>query len=434
MKKTWQWIKDNDVLQRIFALLLAIFLWAFVMSEDDSEIRKPLEDLPVRLEGVSVLNANDLVILSGANSLIEVDIYGPRSQVNTVQSDYKNLLSAYTYVDNITEPGEYKLEYRVEPTGSGIGSVSVTDKRPNTITVVVDRMSSTSVPVEVELVGEMGSGYSLDDYSVSPDAIIVRGPETILRQIKSAKVVYDVSGLTTSLQTNVTYTLLDENAEEVTNTYLSADTPSTTLDLNLRQQNKIDLTVGLKDSPYLKSYMVDTQIYPEGIQLTGDPEVIREINNISLEDIDLAEVLEQGAMEFIRLIRLPDGVSLANGEVQIARVAITLKNCGWETLELDQTNLPEDALLTYPDQKFSIEVFGSNTSLARLRESDILLEPIYELEDLKVGDNVVPCRVTLADEGIYVKQELEITVHVTQEALDAALNPEPADPNDPGNP
>lgn len=431
MKQTWQWIKDNDVIQRIFALLLAIFLWAFVMLEDDSDIRDTLDNMPVRLEGVSVLNANDLVILSGANTLVDVDISGPRSQVNTVQNDYKNLLSAYTYVDNITEPGEYELEFRVDPTGTGYPDVKVTATKPKTITVVVDRMSSTSVPVDVELIGEMGSGYSLSEYSVSPDAIIVRGPETILRQIKTAKVVYDVSGLTASMQTNVTYTLLDANNQEVTNTYLSADTPSTTLDLSLRQQDVIELTVGLKDSPYLKSYMVETDIQPQGIKLTGDPEVIREINSISLEDIDLAEVLEEGTMEFVRMIRLPDGVSLANGEVQIARVTITLKNCGWETVELDQTNLPEDALLTYPDQSFSIEVFGSNTSLARLRESDILLEPIYELEDLVVGDNVLPCRITLEDEGIYVKQQLEVTVHVTQEALDAALNPDPVAPDQP---
>ena len=79
-------------------------------------------------------------------------------------------------------------------------------------------------------------------------------------------------------------------------------------------------------------------------------------------------------------------------------------------------------------------MFGSTAALARLRDSDIGLEPIYELDDLVVGTNTLPCRITLQNSSIYVKQELEITVEVTQEALDAALNPEPVDPDAPDQP
>lgn len=112
-------------------------------------------------------------------------------------------------------------------------------------------------------------------------------------------------------------------------------------------------------------------------------------------------------------------------------VKITLDGCGWETRELNQTHLPEDPLLIYPEQEIKIDVFGSTTALARLRDSDIVLEPIYDLDDLVVGSNTLPCRITLQNSSIYVKQELEITVEVTQEALDAALNPEPVDPDAP---
>ena len=79
-------------------------------------------------------------------------------------------------------------------------------------------------------------------------------------------------------------------------------------------------------------------------------------------------------------------------------------------------------------------MFGADAHLARLRVSDIKLEPIYELEDLQVGENVLPCRILLENDNIYVKQELEVTVTVTQEALDAALNPQPVDPDNPDQP
>ncbi len=433
MKNVKDWIRENDAILRVLSLLMAIGLWGYVMSTEDVEKALPYEDIPVRLEGVTTLKESGLVVMSGTNETVSVKASGKSSLVQEVKKDYLNLITATASVAHITEPGEYKLSYQLVK-DSVAEDVTLSDKSPSQITVVIDRMNTASIPVEVELVGKMASGLSLDSVNASPDAIVVRGPETILRQIKKAKVTYDISGVTTTMQTNVTYTLLDGNGEAVTSSYLTPDTPSTMLSLSLRQQGAVPLTVALKDSTYLKSYMVDAKIDPASINLIGDPDLVRELNGIELEAVDLSEVLEEGTMEFARVIQLPDGVSLASGQKQFAMVKITLDGCGWETRELDQTHLPEDSLLIYPEQQIKIDVFGSTTALARLRDSDIVLEPIYELDDLVVGTNTLPCRITLQNSSIYVKQELEITVEVTQEALDAALNPEPVDPDAPDQP
>ena len=433
MKNVKDWIRENDVILRAFSLLMAIALWAYVMNTDDVDRALPYEDIPVRLEGVTTLKESGLVVMSGTNETVSVKASGKGSLVQEVKKDYLNLITATASVAHITEPGEYKLSYQLVKDSVAEG-ITLSDKTPSQITVVIDRMNTASIPVEVALVGELASGLSLDSVNTSPDAIVVRGPETILRQIKKAQVTYDISGVSTTMQTNVTYTLLDENGEAVASNYLTPDTPSTTLSLSLRQQGAVPLTVMLKDSAYLKSYMVDAKIDPASIKLIGDPELIRELNGIELEAVDLSEVLEEGTVDFARVIQLPDGVSLASGQKQFAMVKITLDDCGWETRELDQTHLPEDPLLIYPEQEIKIDVFGSNASLARLRDSDIVLEPIYEPDDLVVGSNTLPCRITLQNGSIYVKQELEITVEVTQEALDAALNPEPVDPDAPDTP
>ena len=279
--------------------------------------------------------------------------------------------------------------------------------------------------------GELGSGLSLAECTPSPDAIIVRGPETVLRQIKKAKVSYDISNLTSDLQTSVTYTLLDGENNEVTNSYLSADTPSTMLSFELRQEGAVTVTVKMVDSPYLKSYMVKPEISPQSVMLKGDPEVIEGINQIVLADIDLSEVVENKTTEFTRLLLLPDGVTQVKGQKPFAVVKLELDGYGWQTIDLNQTNLPEDPLFTYPEQTFAVELFGEETTLRRIRDDDLTFELSYDLEDLVVGENTLPCRVSLEQEGIYIDQALEIKVEVTQEALDAALNPEPVDPDQP---
>ena len=424
-----KWIKENDIILRVSSLLLAVLLWAYAMSNDQSDVKQLFRDMPVQLEGVNILKEQDLVILSGADATVDVELVGKREQISTAMGDPLTTIKRVVSVASITEPGTYELGIQAEAVG--LEGTSVSSKSPTTISIVVDRMSTTSVPVEVELTGELGSGLSLAECTPSPDAIIVRGPETVLRQIKKAKVSYDISNLTSALQTSVTYTLLDGENNEVTNSYLSADTPSTMLSFELRQEGAVTVTVKMVDSPYLKSYMVKPEISPQSVMLKGDPEVIEGINQIVLADIDLSEVVENKTTEFTRLLLLPDGVTLVKGQKPFAVVKLELDGYGWQTIDLNQTNLPEDPLFTYPEQTFAVELFGEETTLRRIRDDDLTFELSYDLEDLVVGENTLPCRVSLEQEGIYIDQALEIKVEVTQEALDAALNPEPVDPDQP---
>ena len=430
-----QWLKENDVILRVTSLLIAVFLWMYVMNSDEIEGTLTYSNIPVRLDGVSTLRSNDLVILSGNNSKITVECSGKRKVLQTVYKDYMNIITAKVNVSNITEPGEYELVYDLS---KGETDISVVSKNPSQITLVVDRLSTVSVPVEVQLIGTPADGHTISECVPSPDAITVRGPETILRQIEVARVTYDLTGLTSSLQTNVTFTLLDSAGNEVTNAYLAPDTPSTTLDITLKRSNAVSLTVNFNDSPYLTASMIDYTIDPMYYELTGDPEIMRELNQISLGSIDLSDVLEKepgDELVFERLIILPNGVSAANkDQMQFAKVTVTLKNCGWRTLSLDQDMLPENELFTYPEQRLDIQVFGSNEALDDLADGGLTLEPVYVLDDLVAGQNQLECKVIPADDSVYVKQNVTILVEITQEALDAARNPEPADPNAPQEP
>ena len=71
-----QWLKENDVILRVTSLLIAVFLWMYVMNSDEIEGTLTYSNIPVRLDGVSTLRSNDLVILSGNNSKITVECSG----------------------------------------------------------------------------------------------------------------------------------------------------------------------------------------------------------------------------------------------------------------------------------------------------------------------------------------------------------------------
>lgn len=431
--KAMKWIKDNDVVLRALSLLMAVLLWAYVISTDDQSVRNNVVNVPVLLQGVSDLTDKGLVILEGSSNKVTVTVESSRGDLLNLMND-PSLLTGTAELYHITEPGEYELTYLVDPTRYKSEGVSIVDKQPQKLTIVVDRMSTASIPVSVNLTGTPGDNLTVDEYNASPDAIVVRGPETILRQIKTAEVVYDVSGLTASLQTNVTYRLLDANNQEVTNAHLAPETPSTTLSIQLQGDTAVPLTVELDDSDYLKASAVDVSIDPETITLSGDPEVIAELNQINLGTIDLWDVVRNGTTEFKRVILPPNGVSTAKGQQQYATITLKVDGYDWKTIMLDENDLPENELFVYPNQVLTYRLFGPSDILQNLRITDLQMELIYELEDLVVGENTLPCQVTIANDEVYISQSASIKALVTQEALDNALNPPPVDPNGPVDP
>lgn len=412
-----KWIKEHDVVLRVFALLLAAVLWVYVMSARNTDKTVEYRNIPVQLDGLDQLAQNNLVILSGSSSTVSVKVTGAFNSVLDMSEEY---ITATASVGSIIEPGTYSLNYRVVVDASG---VTLSQKNPSKIEVVVDSMSAVSVPVEVELTGTPAGGLTVADYSVSPDAVVVRGAESLLKQIKKAKVVYDVSGLTRSTQTSVSYTLLDAQDNEVTGTHVTADSPSTMLALTVKQNGAIPLTVRFTNGEHITERMIDYRIEPQELALTGDPDAIAVLNQIELGTIDLQELEDEGTMIYTMPIMLPNGVLSEEDIPTEATVTLTLDGYAFREMIVSQSRIREDELLTYPEQTVTFRVFGPENTVAQLKEDDFILTPEYELMSLTAGENRLRCTVETNVRGIYIYPGVEIVAQIPAEALEAARNP-----------
>lgn len=318
-----KWIKDHDGFLRALSLLLAIFLWAYVMSNKNPDKTIEYRGIPVQLEGLTQLNANDLVVLEGNNNQVTVNVSGDRTSILEMSREYVN---ASASVANITEPGEYELNYKVSLDATG---VKVTSRSPAKVSVTVDRIAKASVPVELDITGTPGDGYVMASTPRAyPDAVTIKGPSTLLSTVSCAKVSYDVSQVTGTTQTVVTYQLLDEKGNEITDSRISAESPSVILTLTVKRNGFIPLTVNLENHEYLKSTMVSVDIDPAEIQLTGAADTMQELNQISLGTIDLSDVVENEQTVFTIPIVLPNGVSAESGTPVSAKVTITAEGYG----------------------------------------------------------------------------------------------------------
>ena len=274
------WIRKNDVLPRLVSLAAAVLLWFFVIDSLDKELTTTITQFPVEFTGTGLLANNDLVIIEGAHSTVNFEVEGKTSKLKTLNMNY---VRATADLSNITAPGSYDVQYELSTIHSGVSLKKITPS----VRIVVDRMVSKPVPVDLTLGGKLEEGYILDRRSLSPDAITVTGPQSVLDKIVSAKTAYDISGLQESTETTLGYALIDAEGDEVKSNYLSTNTASVQLELAIRQTGEIPLVLNVKDYGYITADDVEVKLSPETVKVNGRPEDISLLNQIDIGTLDL---------------------------------------------------------------------------------------------------------------------------------------------------
>ncbi len=402
------WLKKNDVFTKVIALFAAILLWLVVMADENPDFTVVHNDISVQLEGVGQLSDSDLVIVSGGSPTVNITVSGKSDRILSLRPEHFNVTASLL---SINEPGEHSINYNVDIT---IDGVAVVGKSPNQLTIEVDRISSVSVPVILDLTGVPADGFIEDDRNFTPDAITVEGPLEKLNQIAYAHVVYDMSGAEKPFTTNLSVVLKDENNDTIDTSNLNVQTLSVELTVDIDQQASVPLTVTVLQHEALSEDDVQIEISPEYLDIVGDPEIVETINQINVGQINLEKLVEDQQFEFEMPLILPNGISTAEGAID--RVTVNLTAPGYEhsTFELNELSLPQDPNFTYPEQSLQVSLFGESEAIELITSADFEIELSYRAQDLVLGENTLNATITAKDGSVTVLGRYTVTVNVEQ--------------------
>lgn len=404
-----EWIRKNDMFTRLLSLFFAIAFWFFVVSSEDKDVTTTVSNFPVEFTGSELLANNDLIITEGARSEVAFKISGKTSVVSNVDLDY---IRAQADLSNITAPGTYDVKYQLSTT---IADIQFT-KLGSSVKLVVDRMVSRSIPVELTLGGKLEEGYILDRYNIKPDAILVTGPQSVLDTIDCAKAAYDISDLTESTETTIGYALVDKDGKEVTSSFMSVNTPSIELEVVIRQSGEIPLVLNVNDYGFITAEDIDIRLEPQSIKVNGSPEVISTLNQIDIGTVNLETIFANENFEFELPLILPNGIT-SEMEVSKVKVVIDPLDIQKAIIEVEPESLPQSELFTYVSG-LSIEVWADKDHIASLNENSINIEVAYDPEDLQGEFNELPVKITAIDENINIIGEYKVVVEVAENTTD----------------
>jgi YbbR domain-containing protein len=159
---------------KAFSVLLALVMAYAVNSESNAGVVTVV--VPLEFQGLPV----DRVVTRPAKKSVQVTLKGPSFMIGSVASSPPSIKIKLPNQVEDRLPVSYKASDMHLPPG-----VDVLAFDPSEAEVVLESLESKEVRVEVPRLGQLPLGFTLDGIQISPKTIVVRGPRTEVRQLKS---------------------------------------------------------------------------------------------------------------------------------------------------------------------------------------------------------------------------------------------------------
>jgi len=177
-------INYKDLLLKLISLALGTLIWFLAVGTDQIDVSM---NIPIE-----VLNLpKNLVIYNQYQKEISVTLRGPRGIIQELRNRPPSLsldLSKATS-DTIV----LNTETLSFPLPSGI---SILRMQPASITLSIDKLLERQIPVTAVTEGDVAKGYILKEISLTPDKILISGPESLVTLEETLKTyMIDLSGL-----------------------------------------------------------------------------------------------------------------------------------------------------------------------------------------------------------------------------------------------
>ena len=126
----------------LLSLLIAFGLWMYVITEVSPNSEWTYHDIPVYLEGETLLKERSLIITDISSTNVDLTLSGNRTDLNQLSRDNITLKADMT---KIYDPGVHKIGYDIILPGHvASNAFNRVSQYPDSITVTVERLIPSS--------------------------------------------------------------------------------------------------------------------------------------------------------------------------------------------------------------------------------------------------------------------------------------------------
>lgn len=409
-------IRESKWLNILMSVLLAVLFWLYVRAELDPSQTSWFYHVPVEITGSTVLTRQGLTVANLSQSTVDLRIEGPASVLDSLSRSRKDL-SVTLDVSKCTE-GENKLVYTPNwPVNINTDSIVTIDRDPETITVTVEKLYTSSFNVEFQLKGTVADGYQAGTPAINPETVVVSGPAEQVSRVKKVVAVLETEDLDQRFAGDLTLILLDENGEQITDAEVTLDSPTAYVVLPVVVVKDVPLTVNFQPGGGATIDDITYEINPKSLMVSGAESDMESLNEISLGSVDLSKVV--GTNTFTFPIDLDASLENVTGSTS-ATVTVTVNGLDTRSFDVDNiqmVNIPDGYQVTLATQVRTVKVRGKQEDLNNIDASQLSI--VADLSDVDfTGLYSVPAskvKVYLnADSSVGVIGDYTVVVNVSR--------------------
>lgn len=376
----------SDITIKIFALLIAIILWSYVMGIEDPEKTTKIRNVPVTLTNLSALDRQNLKIMNPQEPTVNVEIAGRKSEIDKFIKSYDKNILVQVDISGYDE-GQVKVPVTVGLLNQGL-NIRLVSTEPREILFTIEKIITKNLPVEVETIGNLPSGYVLGDISIRPQNVLVEGPRTWVNEVTDVIATVDLANRTMSESNSFPIKIVDSKGNDVR----GIEKNPNLVEIDIPVFRKIALPIELQTSGVLPDNYSITNIVinPSRVAITGD-DSIKNISKIDTKVVDINTLLDKSAVEVE--LDLPEGVQLVNPNEKITVSydieEVVSRDFTFNVGDITATNVDESLTVEGLDtgSEVRVQLRGSKSILDNINKEDVKL--FVDLANLKEGRHTV---------------------------------------------
>ncbi len=377
----------KNVSIKVISLVFATVLWGVVLTVQNPNRVKIIENVPVSFEGTSDLNNRNLVV---RGKPLE-ELGGVTVRVSTPITNYMNLnadqVSAYVNLNRVTTPGNWDLQVNADIAGRP-ADTNVESSSPEKITVEIDTLMTKNVPVEARYPGSLPDGYWAPAAELSSSSVNIRGPKKDVDRVTKAICKIQLTDRRQSYNDAVAVVLVDENDNELDSSFFLGNPPSVTVKMPVypKKTVPVDIMGSLLGADNLPANyeLFSAAATPATIDIAGDQAVLDSITSLKIPGLDVAGRRESIHQE--SEIVVPDNVRILGSTTEVeVFVDIREKTSkkDFEAVPIETRGLDRGLKATLSKDTTDISVEGRISLVDLLSRDDV--EAYVDLTDLKEG-------------------------------------------------
>ncbi|MDU2582923.1 MAG: CdaR family protein [Anaerococcus hydrogenalis] len=294
----------NDRKLIALSVLVAVIMWAFVMTSTNPSLSKTVRGVPLTIKNQEVMQKEGYALVGKDEiSSVNVKVEGSRSDLASLSSD--DLVASVDL--GVPTEGIKTLNIKVD----GPSGIKVESTNPSNVNFKIEKIVKKDLPVEIKIPDKLKESKIINVSEQSTKKITVSGLRKNIDKVDKIILNIGKDEYLDGKIHDIEARPIDKSGKTVANVDLSQNDVSISFDV--LQSKEVEIELDYEESLPKNMEVIEKKYSPNKVVIKGEKSIIDKIDKIKTEKIDLTNLKNNEFEKSLELV-VPEAVEINDGD------------------------------------------------------------------------------------------------------------------------